>query len=97
VEQPVEQEQSIEQSMDQEQPTGQSTEQPMEQTMEQEPPTEQSTEQPPTSRIRKVRIATDPPAPPQQSPHLFYTSRLAEHRAAERTAKNERYSNLRLY
>jgi hypothetical protein len=51
----------------------------------------------PTARIRKVRIATAAPAPPQQSPHLFYTSRLAEHRAAERTAKNERYSNMRLY
>jgi hypothetical protein len=64
-------------------------------------PTEAPTEvqQKPEPRIRKVRVnAPAPaPAPAQPPPHVYWPSRLQEHRDAQRAAKDERYSNLRIY
>jgi hypothetical protein len=60
-------------------------------------PNDRSLEVPSTSvpRIRKVRITTPTPAP--EPPHVYWHSRLQEHRDTRRAEKNDRYSNLRIY
>jgi hypothetical protein len=55
----------------------------------------------PVPRIRKVRVSAAPaapaPAPARPPPHVYWPSRLQEHRDAQRAEKVERYSNLRIY
>jgi hypothetical protein len=90
----------LEQAMEEE-PAGQAMEEaPLEQSMEEAPPTEAPLDIPPATpapRIRKVRVNAPTAAPPPQPPpHVYWPSRLQEHRDAQRAEKNERYSNLRL-
>jgi hypothetical protein len=42
-------------------------------------------------RVRKIRIKDTPPPKPEPG---YWNDRLQEHRAAQRAAKSERYSNL---
>jgi hypothetical protein len=51
----------------------------------------------PVPRIRKVRITAPAPTAPAQPPHVYWPSRLQEHRDAKRAEKDARYSNLRIY
>jgi hypothetical protein len=93
----LEQDAPMEEAMEQDAPMGPTEAEPM----EAEPPEvrAESTDIPsnPPARIRKVRITTPAPTPAAEPPHVFWASRLQEHREARRAEKNERYSNLRLY
>jgi hypothetical protein len=101
VDDPLEQEmeESVEQAPPE--PMEQAPPEPMEQAppeqgapMEQAPPEAVPEVSAPTPRIRKVRVTAPTDAP--QPPHVYWPSRLQEHRDAQRAEKNERYANLRL-
>jgi hypothetical protein len=73
-------------------PVEQVIEQSVEATSSLEPPT------PAPKRVRKVRVRAPTDTAPQHTPPdpNYWRSRLEEHRANQRTAKNERYGNLRI-